>query len=62
MDFLTLARGAPLRSVRRLALALGLTAGLLGSALAQAPAQKPLLSRDGGSVKANIILNLDESG
>lgn len=33
-----------------------------GAALAQTPAQKPLLSRDGGNVKPNVVLNLDESG
>lgn len=32
------------------------------SVWAQAPAQKPLLSRDGGNVKPNVLLNLDESG
>lgn len=63
MDVLTLAHSAGLRCGRRLALAFGLLAGLMaGPVLAQAPAQKPLLSRDGGSVKANIVLNLDESG
>ncbi len=35
---------------------------LAGFTWAQTPAQKPLLSRDGGNVKPNVILNLDESG
>jgi type IV pilus assembly protein PilY1 len=30
--------------------------------LAQAPSQKPLLSRDGGGVKPNIMLTVDDSG
>ncbi len=33
-----------------------------GSVWAQAPSQKPLLSRDGGGVKPNIVLTLDDSG
>jgi type IV pilus assembly protein PilY1 len=35
----------------------------LGSALAQtAPAQAPLVSRDGGGVKPNVMLTMDDSG
>ena len=34
---------------------------LVGAALAQ-PSQKPLLSRDGGGVKPNIMLTMDDSG
>lgn len=33
----------------------------LSGALAQAPSQKPLLSRDGGGVKPNVVINLDNS-
>lgn len=47
---------------RPLMLMVGLGALLLtGAALAQ-PSQKPLLSRDGGGVKPNIMLTVDDSG
>ncbi len=44
-----------------LALLAGAVVGPL-QALAQAPAQKPLMSRDGGNVKPNMVFNLDDSG
>lgn len=48
--------------VRPLMLTVGLATLLLaGAALAQ-PSQKPLLSRDGGGVKPNIMLTMDDSG
>ena len=34
----------------------------VGVALAQTPSQTPLLSRDGGGVSPNVVLDLDDSG
>ena len=57
-----------MRSIQRpavsllLALLVWLSAWPGGPALAQGPSQKPLLSRDGGGAKPNIMLTMDDSG
>jgi type IV pilus assembly protein PilY1 len=48
--------------VRPLMLMVGLGALLLVGAAEAQPSQKPLLSRDGGGVKPNIMLTMDDSG
>ncbi len=45
-----------------LALLVWLSLWLVAPVLAQAPSQKPLLSRDGGGAKPNIMLTMDDSG
>ncbi len=48
---------------KRVLIALGAAAVLcVQIAMAQTPSQKPLLSRDGGGVKPNIMLTMDDSG
>ncbi|MDQ3272432.1 MAG: hypothetical protein M3Q12_09750, partial [Pseudomonadota bacterium] len=49
-------------SSNRLLLAVGIVAILGVPLVAAQPAQKPLLSRDGGGVKPNILLTMDDSG
>ncbi|MEO8022845.1 PilC/PilY family type IV pilus protein [Polaromonas sp.] len=51
-----------LPSVRSLVLSTAIAMLLVQLVAAQAPAQKPLLSRDGGGVKPNILLTMDDSG
>ncbi|MBU3899150.1 MAG: hypothetical protein KJ614_09515 [Gammaproteobacteria bacterium] len=48
--------------VRPLMLTVSLATLLLSSAALGQPSQKPLLSRDGGGVKPNIMLTVDDSG
>lgn len=50
-----------LSSTRMLAAA-GIAAMLSAQLVAAQPSQKPLLSRDGGGVKPNIMLTMDDSG
>jgi type IV pilus assembly protein PilY1 len=49
-------------SPSRLLVAAGIAAVLSVQIVAAQPSQKPLLSRDGGGVKPNIMLTMDDSG
>lgn len=49
-------------SPTRLLVATGVVAILSAQLVAAQPSQKPLLSRDGGGVKPNIMLTMDDSG
>ena len=48
--------------VRPLALLLALGSFLLAGLVLAQPSQKPLLNRDGGGVKPNVMLTVDDSG
>ena len=48
---------------KRLRVSVGIATLLITQLVAaQTPSQKPLLSRDGGGVKPNIMLSMDDSG
>ncbi|MDP3412922.1 MAG: hypothetical protein Q8S16_06955, partial [Polaromonas sp.] len=49
-------------SPTRVLVATGIAAILSAQLVAAQPSQKPLLSRDGGGVKPNIMLTMDDSG
>lgn len=50
-------------SAKRFLVSVGIAALLTSQMVAaQTPSQKPLLSRDGGGVKPNIVLTMDDSG
>lgn len=65
MDIQALTSGATRTGWRGLRAASALLLGLalaLGAAAQPAPSQKPLIARDGGTVKPNVMLTLDTSG